>query len=128
MATIVLLAPSGCSLGSDDEPKPASGAAAQIATVVDQLERAVAQRDFAMICDQIFTPAARKRAGGKECPTQLRSAAEGVSRPSIEVEKIDVKDNGATVRVRTEAEGQAQVTDELELRREGARWLVEALG
>jgi hypothetical protein len=128
MATIVMLAPSGCSLGADEEPKPASGAAAQVAAVVDRLERAVTQRDFATICDQLFTAAARKRAGGHECVGQLRSATEGLERPGIEIEEIDVKNNLATVKVRTEAAGQARVSDELQLRREGARWLIEALG
>jgi hypothetical protein len=127
MATIVLLAPSGCSLGGDDEPKPASGAAAQIAATVDRLERAVAQQDFAVICDQLFTARARQRAGGDECARQLSSAAEGVERPSIEIEGIEVKNNRATVKVQTEAEGQARVSDELQLRRQGGRWLVEAL-
>ena len=127
MATIVMLAPSGCSLGADDEPKPASGAPAQIADTVDRLERAVAQQDFATICDQLFTAGARERAGGDECARQLRSAAEGVERPRIEVERIDVREDRATVRVRTEAEGQALVSDELQLRRQGGRWLVEAL-
>jgi hypothetical protein len=128
MATLVLLAPSGCSLGGDDEAKPASGAAAQIAATVDRLEHAVAQRAFSTICDQLFTAKARQRAGGDECVRQLRSAAEGVERPSIEIESIDVKQNRATVDVRTKAEGQARVGDELQLRRQGGRWLVEALG
>jgi hypothetical protein len=128
MAAMALLASSGCSLGADEETKPASGAPAQIADTVDRLERAVAQRDFATVCDELFTTRARQRAGGVECARQLRSAAEGVERPSIEIEAIDVEDNRATVRVRTEASGQASVTDELQLRRQGERWLVEALG
>ena len=128
MATIVMLAASGCSLGGDEEPKPASGVAAQIAATVDRLERAVAQRDYATVCDQLFTATARQRAGGDECARQLRSAAEGVERPRIEIEAIDVKNDRATAKVRTEAEGQARVSDELQLRREGDRWLIEALG
>jgi hypothetical protein len=128
MATIALLAPSGCSLGGDDEAKPASGPPAQIAATVDRLERAVAQRDFATICGQLFTANARQRAGDDDCTRQLRSAAEGVERPSIDVEAIDVEGEKATVKVRTEAEGQARVSDELELRKEGGRWLIEALG
>jgi hypothetical protein len=128
MATIVMLAPSGCSLGADDEPKPVSGAAAQIAATVNRLERAVEERDFATICNQLFTAAARQRAGGDECAGQMRSAAEGVERPNIEIEGIDVKKDQATVKVQTEAEGQARVSDELELRRQDGRWLVEALG
>jgi hypothetical protein len=127
MATLVLLAPSGCSLGSDDEPKPASGATADIAATVDRLEQAVAKRDFATICGELFTDRARERAGGDDCVRQLRSAAEGVERPRIEIQRIEVKGNRAMARVRTEAQGQAIVSDELELSREGGRWLVEAL-
>jgi hypothetical protein len=127
MATIVMLAPSGCSLGGDEDAKPASGAAAQVAATVDRLERAVADGDFATICRQLFTAGARQRAGGDDCVRQLRSAAEGLKRPRIEIQRIEVKDNRAWARVRTEAEGQALVSDELVLRREGARWLVEAL-
>jgi hypothetical protein len=128
MATIAMLAPAGCSLGGDDEAKPASGAPAQVAATVDRLERAVAERDFATVCDQLFTAKARRRAGGDECARQLRSAAQGVERPSIEIEAIDVEGNRATVEVQTEAKGQARVSDQLQLRRQGGRWLVEALG
>ncbi len=128
MAFSVLLASSGCSLGADDEAKPASGPPAQIAATVDRLERAVARKDFDAVCDQLFTARARKRAGGADCARQLGSAAEGVRRPSIEIEGIDVKGNRAVVKVRTDAEGQASLADELQLRRQGGRWLVEALG
>jgi hypothetical protein len=128
MATSVLLASSGCSLGGDDEVKPASGPPAQIAATVDRLERAVATKDYDTICDRLFTARARKRAGGAECARQLGSAAEGVKNPSIEIEAIDVNGNRAAVRVRTHADGQARLKDELQLRRQGGRWLVEALG
>jgi hypothetical protein len=128
MATSVLLASSGCSLGADDEAEPASGPPAQIAATVDRLERAVATRDYATICDQLFTGQARKRAGGAECTRQLRSATEDVKKASIEILAIDVKGDRATVKVRTRAQGQARVSDELRLRRESGRWLVEALG
>ena len=128
MATSVLLASSGCSLGADDEAKPASGPPAQIAATVDRLERAVATRDYETICDQLFTAQARKRAGGAECARQLRSATEDVKKPSIEILAIDVKGDRATVKVRTRAQGQARVSDDLRMRRESGRWLVEALG
>jgi hypothetical protein len=127
MATLVMLASSGCSVGGDDDAKPASGAAAQVAAAVDSLERAVAKRDFATICNQLFTANARERAGGDDCVRQLTSAAEGLKRPRIEIQRIEVKDDQATARVRTEARGQALVSDELLLRREGGGWLIEAL-
>ena len=128
MAAAVLLAPMGCSFGADEEPKPASGTAKEIAATVERLGRAVADRDFETVCERLFTAGARRRAGGDECPTQLRSAAEGVRRPAIEIRGIDVNGDRASVRVSTRAEGQARVTDTLEMRRDGAAWLIEALG
>ena len=127
MAVVALLAPVGCSIGADEEPKPVTGVPKQIAATVDQLERAVARRDWATICNELFTETARKRAGGGECVSQTGSAAEDVLRPSIQIEQIAVKGDRAAVRVSTTAEGQARVTDTLELRRAGGRWLIEAL-
>jgi hypothetical protein len=45
----------------------------------------------------------------------------------IRIRGIELKGNRATVKVATRAEGQALVNDTLELRREGGRWLVEAV-
>ncbi|HMJ95815.1 MAG TPA: hypothetical protein VK486_08175 [Thermoleophilaceae bacterium] len=95
---------------------------------MDRLERAVVTRDYETVCDRLFTVQARKRAGGAECARQLRSDTDGVKKPSIEIQAIDVKGNRATVRVWTRAQGQARVSDELRMRRKGGRWLVEALG
>jgi hypothetical protein len=122
-----MLAPMGCSLGADEEPQPVSGAPKAIVATVERLERAVAERDYATVCGRLFTAKARERSGGGECAAQLRSAAEGVSRPSIRIEGIDVKGDRASVRVATQAQGQARLTDTLELRRQGGRWLIEAL-
>jgi hypothetical protein len=127
MAMAALLAPVGCSFGDEEEPRPASGPPAAIATTVDRLERAIARQDFVTVCDELFTERARKRAGGRECATQLRSAAEGLRRPRIEVRAIQVTGERATVEVTTEADGQARVRDTLRLRREGGDWRVEAL-
>jgi hypothetical protein len=127
MAMAVMLAPMGCSLGADEEPQPLSGAPRAIVATVERLERAVAERDWETICADLFTAAARRRAGGTECAAQMRSAAEGVARPSIQIEAIQVERDRASVRVATQAAGQARVSDRLELRRRGGRWLVDAL-
>ena len=68
-----------------------------------------------------------ERAGGEDCIAQLRSASEDVRRPTIEIEGIELKGDRATVRVVTRAAGQTRVKDDLELRLEGGRWLIEAL-
>jgi hypothetical protein len=127
MAMVAILAPTGCSLGGDEEPQPVSGVTKEIAATVEQLERAVAREDFATVCDELFTATARQRAGGDECERQLRSTAEGVERPRIEIQRIDVKGNRATVKVSTTATGQERVSDELGLRRRNGEWRVESL-
>jgi hypothetical protein len=116
----------GC-LGGDDEPVPAGGAARSIAAVVERLERATARGDFATVCDDLFTAAARERAGGKDCERLTRSAGEGISRPRIDVSAIEIEAGRARVEIVTRAEGQAAVPDVLELRREADGWRVEAL-
>jgi Putative lumazine-binding len=127
MAVVAMLAPAGCSLGGNDEPKPVSGVPKEIVATVELLERSVAQRDYETICNELFTARARQRAGGDECVTQMRSAAEDVRRPTLKIERIEVNADRATVDVATKAEGQARVTDTLELHHIGDRWLIEAL-
>jgi glycosyltransferase A (GT-A) superfamily protein (DUF2064 family) len=117
----------GC-LGADEEPVPARGPARDIARVVDRLERATAGGDFATVCDDLFTAAARERAGGEDCERLTRSAAEGIARPRIEMNAIEIGTDTARVKVTTLAVGQAEVPAVLELRREGGEWRVEALG
>jgi hypothetical protein len=127
MAAVAMLAPVGCSFGGDEEPQPVAGVPKAIVATVDQLGRAIADQDYATVCGRLFTEGARRRAGGKDCVAQLRSAGEDVRRPSIEIRGIDLKGDRATVEVETRADGQARVSDTLELRREDGRWLIEAL-
>jgi hypothetical protein len=116
----------GC-LGADDEPVPATGAARDVAALVERLERATARSDFGTVCDDLFTAAARERAGGDDCERLTGSAAEGIRRPSIDIEAIDIRADRARVEITTHAAGQAEVPDVLELRREGGEWRVDAL-
>jgi hypothetical protein len=116
----------GC-LGEDEEAAPASGAARDIAVVVERLERATARRDFATICDELLTAAARERAGGEDCERLTRSAAEGIARPRVTPKALVIRGDRARVEIATRAAGQAEVPDVLLLRRERGEWRVEAL-
>ena len=127
MAVAAMLAPMGCSIGGGDEPKPVTGVPKEIAITVDRLGRAISARDFATVCDSLFTASARKRAGGAECAAQLRSAGEDVLHPTIQIRGIDLNGSRASVEVVTDAEGQARVKDILELRRQDGQWRIEAL-
>jgi hypothetical protein len=124
MAVAAILA--GC-LGADDEPQPAGAAAREIGEVVDRLERATADRDFGLICRDLFTAAARERAGGPDCARLTRSAAAGVERPTIELDAIELSGSTARAAVRTRASGQAPADSLLILRRQGGEWRIEAL-
>jgi len=117
----------GC-LGADEEPRPAAGAPRAIAEVVQRLERATADRDFAVVCRDLFTAAARERAGGRDCVRLTRSAAAGVERPSIDLVGIELHGASARVRVRTRATREAALSEVLLLRREHGEWRVDALG
>ena len=121
------LAAGGCSLGGDEEPKPATGATREIGAVVGALERATAAQDFGTICEDLFTAAARRRAGGRDCRRLLRESARDVRRPQIEVLKIEIERDRAQVRVRTRAEGQRPLADVIELRRERGEYRIESL-
>jgi hypothetical protein len=124
MAVAALM--SGC-LGADEQPRPATGPAREIAQVVERLERATVRGDWATVCEQLLSEAARARAGGAECERRTRRAGRGVERPAIEITAIRVRGARAEVAVRTRARGQAEVPDVLELRREEGAWRVEAL-
>jgi hypothetical protein len=121
-----LLAGSGCSLDSDEEPAPARGAPKEVARVVSALEAATRRRDYATICSELFTAAARRRAGGRDCPRLLEDSGREVRRPRIEVLAIELERGRA--RVRTVARGQPALMDTLLLVRERGRYRVEALG
>jgi hypothetical protein len=123
----VALGLTGC-LGGGDDPPDAAGPARAIGVTLDRLQRATAAGDFATVCSDLLTPAARTRAGGPDCARRTRSAAAGVRRPSIEALAIELDGATARVHVRTRAQGQAGVEDVLLMRRVGGSWKVAALG
>lgn len=121
---VLLLGGSG---GSDDYPRPITGPGREVAEVVSRLELATRRRQFEVVCDELFTRAARARAGGGNCVRLLRSTAKDVRRPRIRLLSVRVKGNLAAARVRTLAEGQAAVEETIDLLREGGRYRIAAL-
>ena len=124
---VAAVALTGCLPGSDDEPKPIKGAPKEVADVIARLERATQRRQFAVLCDQLFTASARARAGGKDCVALLRETAKDVRQARIRL--LDVRINGrrATARVRTTAEGQTAVEETIDLVRQRGRYRISAL-
>src|SRR3954469_22211487 len=129
-ALTALLVLSGCSLGADEEKAstaPVKGAPKQVAAAVSGLDRAVRAGDWRTICDRLFTPAARQRAGGKDCVRLVRSSAGDLRGARIELGGIEVSKRGAQARVRPRDKGQAPLTDTLTLERAGGGYRIEAL-
>src|SRR3954449_6191452 len=129
-ALTALLVLSGCSLGADEEKgstAPVKGAPKQGAAAVSRLGRAVRAWDWRTICDRLFTPAARQRAGGKDCVRLVRSSAGDLRGARVELVGIEVGKSEARARVRTQARGQRPLTDTLTLKRAGGRYRIESL-
>ena len=113
--------------GDDDEPKTISGPGKEVADVVVRLERATRRGQFEVVCDDLFTRAARARAGGRNCVRLLRSTARDVRRPRIRLLSVRIDGNRAEARVRTRSEGQAAVDETIDLLREGGRYRIASL-
>lgn len=117
----------GCSSGGEAAPKPIAGTPKQVARVVAELESATRAGRYGAICDELFTRAARRRAGGRDCPRLIAEVGRGLRRPSIRLLSIRIAGGRAEARVRSRAAGQAPLVDTILLRREGGRYRIESL-
>src|SRR2546421_10283710 len=81
-------------------PPPVSGTPAEVVAVVDAFDNALAQRDFATICDRMFTVRAREAAGGDNCQSVLTQAASRLRVPRVRIVSVVLSRGGrATVGV-----------------------------
>ena len=125
--SLALAGLAGCSFGDDDEPEAPRATVRAVEQTVERLEQAIAGGDWQVVCNELFTASARRRAGGRACPRLLRSDAEGLRRPTIRIVRIDVEGGRAEVRVRSRSRGQQPITDVIELRRERGTYRIDSL-
>jgi len=118
---------SGCLPGSDPEPERISGAPRQVADVIVRLEGATRRQQFGVVCNDLFTRSARRRAGGSDCVELLRATAKDVRAARIRLLDVKIQGKKALARVRTVSEGQAPVEETIELMRERGRYRIAAL-
>jgi hypothetical protein len=95
--------------------------------VIEDLERAIATREFDRICSELLSAEVRRQAGGGDCPAMLRRTSAGVTRPRIEVKEIRIEGAAAIVDVETTAGGQARVPDTIRLVREAGGYRISSL-
>ena len=118
---LALVAVAGCGGPTDEE---------QVRSVVDDLGKATAAKDYQALCDRILAPKLVEQVKqiGLPCEVALQRGLGDVKNPKLTVGKITVSDDKATAEIRTVAEGQAPSRDTLELVRVKDAWKVSSLG
>ncbi|MEA2396889.1 MAG: hypothetical protein QOK25_445, partial [Thermoleophilaceae bacterium] len=116
------------SSGGDNGPPAVSGTPAEVVVTVDAFQKALAERDFAAICDGLFSAEARVAAGGDNCQSVLAQAAAQLRAPRVEITSVTVGRGRAVVGVVASAAGQRPAPDVIRLVREGGRFRIASAG
>ena len=115
--------------GGDESPPPVRGTAAEAVAVVEQFQRALGARDFATICDRLFTRRARAAAGGDNCQSVLAQAATRLRTPTVEIRSVVLQRGGkATVGVVAGTSGERPAPDVIHLVRQKGRFRIASAG
>src|SRR5688500_11510739 len=122
----VALVLAGCG-GDDDDERTTGGLARQVALVIEDLERAIADGEFERICSDLLSAEVRRQGGGGECPAMRERTSVGLKRPRIRVKEIRIAGQTAVVDVVTSATGQARVPDTIRLVREEGGYRISSL-
>lgn len=115
--------------GGDEGPPPVRGTAAEAVAVVEAFQRALGDRDFATICDRLFTPRARLAAGGDNCQSVLAQAATRLRTPTVQIRSVVLQRGGkAIVGVVAGASGDRPAPDVIHLVRQKGRFRIASAG
>jgi hypothetical protein len=124
-ALAMLAAVAGC--GDGAARTPGTVAAEGVRATVGDLERALAERDYERICEQILSSEGRRRAGGEECARRLARSTAGVEDPTLEVVSVELGPGEATAHVRAYSEGRRPAVDIMRLKPENGDYRIESL-
>jgi hypothetical protein len=130
-AAAVVVAAVGVALieSRDSGPPPVRGTAAEAVAVVEAFQRALTTRDFATVCDRLFTTRAREAAGGDNCQSVLTQAAAPLRVPTVQIKSVVLARTGAaTVGVVAGTAGRPLVPDVIHLKRERGRFRIASAG
>jgi hypothetical protein len=115
--------------GGHDRPPPVSGTPAEAVATVQAFSRAIATRDFAAVCDRLFTRRARAAAGGDNCQSVLAQTAARLHTPTVRITSVILERGGkATVGVTAGLAGEAPVPDLIHLERKKGRFRIASVG
>jgi hypothetical protein len=104
--------------GGEEKPPPVTGTPAEAVATVQAFGRALATRDYAEVCDRLYTRRARTAAGGDDCQSVLAQAAVRLHAPTIHITTVVLERGGkATVGVTAGVAGGRPVPDLIHLER-----------
>ena len=112
----------------DDGPPPVSGTPKEAVETIEAFRRALAVRDFATICDRLYTSEARAAAGGDDCQSVLAQETARLRDPQVRIVGLTVTKDGATASVRASVRGGRPVADTIRLEREKGRFRIASRG
>jgi hypothetical protein len=121
-ANLALLA-AGCGGSDGADPRAVDG----VTETIEELEEALGDRDLARVCERIFSPEARRRAGGEECPRRLARTTSAVDSPSIELVDVDVGRGGVSAEVRAWTGDDPPAIDSMRFVRADGRYRIDSL-
>jgi hypothetical protein len=113
--------------GDDDSGGAKVDARAAVATV-EAFQRAIADRDYATICDKLFTDDAREAAGGANCPSVLAQNSSRIRNPKVEITSVLLRGNTASVAVTASVRGGPAVRDTIRLVRDKSGYRISSAG
>jgi hypothetical protein len=115
--------------GGEEPPPPVTGTPAEAVTTVQAFSRAIATRDYATICDRLFTPRARAAAGGDNCQSVLAQAAARLRTPTVRITTVVLERGGrATVGVNAGVAGATPVADLIHLEGDDKGFRIDSVG
>lgn len=115
-------------LSGGDDTREVSGVPKEAVAVVTRFETALAGRDWAGICNRLYTSEARAAAGGARCPATLAQSAGGLRSPQVRIVSVTVKGQSATVVVAASVNGKAPVIDRIQLEPEDGELRIASAG
>ncbi len=110
------------------DPPAISGTPKEAVDVVESFRKALAARDFAKICEELYTVEAREAAGGDNCQSVLAQETAKLRDPQVRIVGLTVTREGADVDVRASVNGERPVADTIRLVRQRGRFRIQSAG
>jgi hypothetical protein len=128
VAGVIVIAVVAVLRAGDDGPPAVSGTPKEAVEVVEAFRRALAARDFAAICEELYTVEAREAAGGDDCQSVLAQETAKLRDPQVNIVGLTVRGSEATVQVQASVDGEKPVADTIRLVRQEGKFRIASAG